>query len=166
MRIDKYDRESAVKYAHRYALGRNSKYYDFSKVGGDCTNFISQCIFSGSKIMNYQYPLGWYYKNVNDRAPAWTGVQELYNFLTSNKNEGPFASECNISELMQGDIVQLKFQGNPKFSHSLMIVAIFGSPSHSTILTATHTEDSDNRPIDSYTFEKIRYLHIDGVRKF
>lgn len=166
MRINKYDREAAVKYAHRFALGRNKQYYDFSHIGGDCTNFISQCIYSGSGIMNYRYPLGWYYKNANDRAPAWTGVPQLYNFLTSNRNEGPFASECTLSQVRQGDIIQLKFQDKPDFSHSLIIVAVQGIPSHSTILTATHTDDWDNRPVSTYEFEKIRYLHIDGVRIF
>ena len=37
-----YDRERAVAYAHQWAYSRNPAYYDFSVLGGDCTNFISQ----------------------------------------------------------------------------------------------------------------------------
>ena len=33
-----YDREAAVRYAHRWAYGRNPNYYDYEELGGDCTN--------------------------------------------------------------------------------------------------------------------------------
>lgn len=166
MKTDKYDREAAVKYAHRFALGRNPKFYDFSLLGGDCTNFISQCLYSGSGIMNYAYPHGWYYKNANDRAPAWTSVTALYNFLISDKSVGPHADECDISQVQQGDIVQLKFSGMPDFSHSLIIVAVQGKPSYDNVLISTHTYDCDNRSISDYDFETIRFLHIIGVNKW
>ena len=38
-----YNREAAVSYARRWALGRNPAYMDYELWGGDCTNFISQC---------------------------------------------------------------------------------------------------------------------------
>ena len=37
-----YNREAAVSYARRWALGRNPAYMDYELWGGDCTNFISQ----------------------------------------------------------------------------------------------------------------------------
>ena len=39
-----YDRAAAVRYAHIWAYGRNPRYYDYESIGGDCTNFASQCI--------------------------------------------------------------------------------------------------------------------------
>lgn len=36
-----YDREAAVAYAHRWAMGRNPAYLDFHGIGGDCTNVDS-----------------------------------------------------------------------------------------------------------------------------
>lgn len=80
-----YNRANAVAYAKKWAYGRNPKYYDFSDLGGDCTNFASQCIYAGSGVMNYTPTYGWYYISVNNRAPAWTGVDELYRFLTTNR---------------------------------------------------------------------------------
>lgn len=47
-----YDRNSALTYAKKWALVRNPKYYNFDSVGGDCTSFVSQCLFAGSKKMN------------------------------------------------------------------------------------------------------------------
>lgn len=51
MKSIKYDRISAVNYAKKWALSRNPKFYDFDPIGGDCTNFISQCIYAGAKVM-------------------------------------------------------------------------------------------------------------------
>ena len=41
-----YDRAAAVRYAHLWAYGRNPRYYDYESIGGDCTNFASQCIYA------------------------------------------------------------------------------------------------------------------------
>ena len=46
MREKGYNRQSAVEYARRWALGRNPAYYDFEGIGGDCTSFVSQCLYS------------------------------------------------------------------------------------------------------------------------
>ena len=46
--VQDYDRKAAVLYAHQWAYGRNPAYYDYEELGGDCTNFASQCIFAGS----------------------------------------------------------------------------------------------------------------------
>ena len=53
MKLVKYDRRLAVNYAKKWALSRNPKYYDYDNLGGDCTNFISQCIYAGAKDRRY-----------------------------------------------------------------------------------------------------------------
>lgn len=100
-----YNRANAVAYAKKWAYGRNPKYYDFSDLGGDCTNFASQCIYAGSGVMNYTPTYGWYYISVNNRAPAWTGVDELYRFLTTNRGAGPRAILTDLSQIQNGDII-------------------------------------------------------------
>ena len=35
--------------------------------------------------MNYTRDLGWYYIDANNKAPAWTGVEYFYNFMTRPK---------------------------------------------------------------------------------
>ena len=54
MRIIKYNKEKALQYAKKWAMDRNPEYYNFDTVGGDCTSFISQIMYSGSGIMNYK----------------------------------------------------------------------------------------------------------------
>ena len=67
-----YNRQNAIDYAHKWASVRNPAYYNFDSLGGDCTNFVSQCIYAGSNIMNYNKLEGWYYRSGNDKSPSWT----------------------------------------------------------------------------------------------
>ena len=154
-----YDRRAAVAYAKRWAFARNKKYYNFDKLGGDCTNFASQCIFAGSGVMNYTPTFGWYYKNLNDRAPAWTGVEYLYNFLVNNQGVGPFAKQCGREELEPGDIVQLG-RATGDFYHSPVVVAV----KNSKIFVAAHSNDAFMRPLSTYNYSTMRGIHILGVR--
>ena len=97
MRFALYDRRAAVLYAHRWAYGRNPAFYDYEGLGGDCTNFASQCIYAGSGVMNFTPTFGWYYIDSSQKAPAWTGVPYLYNFLTrGERSAGPVARPCDM----------------------------------------------------------------------
>ena len=98
-----YNRTAAVEYANRWAYFRNPEFYDFSAIGGDCTNFASQCLLAGGGVMNFTPTFGWYYIGINDRSPAWTGVKYLFNFLTTNSGVGPYGRQVEISEVMPGD---------------------------------------------------------------
>ena len=42
-KVIQYASRDAVQYAQRWALSRNRDYNDFTKGGGDCMNFVSQC---------------------------------------------------------------------------------------------------------------------------
>lgn len=160
MNVKNYDRQSAINYAKFWAEKRNPKYYNFDNLGGDCTNFISQCVFEGAGIMNFTNVTGWYYISSSDRTASWTGVEFFYNFLINNNSFGPFAKSVNRSEIMKGDIIQLgRISG--QFYHSLFISDIIGDQ----IFVCTHSFDALNRPLSSYIYEKIRFLHVVGVRE-
>lgn len=161
LKVKEYNRKKAMEYAKKWAYKRNSKYYNFDNSGGDCTSFISQCIYAGSGIMNYKKHIGWYYNSSFDRTASWSGVEFLYNFLTTNKGIGPSAKNANIEELEIGDIIQLRFFKD-RFSHSLVIVDKKGNTLEN-IYIATHTEDAYYRKVTTYNFEDIRFLHITGV---
>lgn len=153
-----YNRDAAVRYAKKWALGRNPAYFDFSNYGGDCTNFISQCLFAGAGQMNYTPTFGWYFISARNRAPAWSGVPFLYNFLTGNKGIGPFAQVTESEQLKLGDVIQLG-DSRGEFYHSLMVTGF----SSEGILISTHSYDALDRPLNSYHYQTIRFLHIEGV---
>ncbi len=155
-----YDREAAVAYARRWAYSRNPKFYDFSEIGGDCTNFASQCVYAGAKIMNFTPVYGWFYRSANDRTASWTGVEYLYNFLTTNEGEGPFAKEVPIEQLQRGDLVQLGKQTGD-FYHTPVVVGF----SNGNTLVAAHSNDVYGKVLASYRAPVLRGIHILGVRR-
>ena len=154
-----YNREKAVQYAMRWAVGRNPDYYDYSRLGGDCTNFASQVLYAGYGQMNYKPTFGWYYINANRKSPSWTGVNELYKFLTENRGPGPRAVEVDITETEPGDLIQLDFDGDGRFDHTPVILNT-GDFTPDTMLVAAHSADSINRPLSTYYYSDIRFLHI------
>lgn len=156
-----YDREAALAYAKKWAFDRNPKYYDFSQIGGDCTNYISQCLYAGCHVMNYTEVTGWYYASTSKRSASWTGVVFLYRFLTTNKTRGPFATEVPSPELLlPGDVIQFGNEG--KGWHHSLIVLDTGN-TYDQVMIATHSIDAYDRQLSSYSFTKIRFLHIEGV---
>ena len=114
--------------------------------------------------MNYTPTFGWYYLSSNDKAPAWTGVPYFYNFLTRvEENLGPFGIPANLRMLLPGDFVQLRFS-DETYGHTPVIVEVGNPPSFENILVAAHSQDADYRPLSTYVYQEIRFLHILGAR--
>ena len=157
MPILPYKRDFAVTYAHTWAPHRNPTFTDYDKMGGDCTNFASQVLLAGGDAMQYGQ-LGWYYSGINNHSTSWTGVEFLYLFLVHNTRQGPFATPVPLTQAQPGDIIQLSFDGL-HFVHSPVVVSI-----DSGILLAAHSDDADNRALDSYPYRNTRVLHILGTR--
>ncbi len=161
-----YNRARAVEYARRWALSRNPLFIDFAGRGGDCTNFVSQCIYAGSCQMNFTTDFGWYYITSNDRAPAWSSVEFLYDFLTGrqdfismNGGIGPYGIEVDSTGAIEGDVVQLA-DSTGDFYHTLIISGF----SEGQTLVCAHTNDALDKPLSTYNFDSLRYIHIEGVR--
>lgn len=157
--LKEYNRESALRYARRWALSRNPLFFNYTGYGGDCTNFVSQCLYAGCCVMNFTPTFGWFYLSQSERAAAWTGVTYFYNFMVNNRGEGPFAREVEREELEVGDVIQLS-NADGDFYHTLFITAIQGD----TILIAAHSDDALDRDLSTYNNAGIRYLHIQGIR--
>ena len=92
-----YRRLNAVLYAHRWASGRDPQFYNYEAIGGDCTNFASQCIYAGTGVMNETPLYGWYYINANNKSPSWTGVE----YIISIRDFGPGIPEAELPYVKQ-----------------------------------------------------------------
>ncbi len=159
-----YDRQAAIEYARIWSMKRNPRYYDFENIGGDCTNFISQCIYEGCHVMNPTQYVGWYYYNANNRSASWTGVNFFHKFMVNNKSVGPFMREVHSpTQLLPGDVIQF---GNPGKSWHHTLLVLQSGERYEDILIATHSIDSYNRALSTYHFTMVRFLHIEGVRKY
>lgn len=162
-----YQRERAVEYARRWAFDRNPLFIDFTGIGGNCTNFVSQCILAGSCTMNYTRDFGWYYLSPDDRAPAWSGVDYFFDFMTENPlflsqngGVGPFARVVGREELEVGDVIQYANRDGDWY-HTVLVTGFDGNE----ILVSAQSDDALDRPVSSYSAAVgFRYLHVEGVR--
>lgn len=144
-----YNATSAVNYARKYAKDHNtSEYPSFSLSGGDCTNFVSQCLYAGGKPMDGTCTTGGVYQNTSDwfmkkfeYQDSWSYMVD-YGYTTSWVNAGDFKSywlsRCDdysyeddvdgiISACAKGDIVQLCDENTRSPYHSIIITAKSGN---------------------------------------
>lgn len=147
-----YNRSLAIAYAEKWALSFNPDYYNFTNIGGDCTNFVSQCLHFGNIPMNYK-EYGWYYNSLYDRAPAWTGVNEFWNFGTKNTGLGLKLTPCDIQDLLVGDVIQL-FNGE-RYYHNLLVTSL-----NNVIRVSAHDYNAFNIPLSNYYYQDLRCAHV------
>ena len=141
-----YDRTEAVRYARRWALGRNPAFGDFSGLGGDCANFVSQCLWAG---WHEEMAPQWYYRSMRERTPSWSGVRFLRRWLL----EAGRAEVCDLGEAEAGDVIFL-WDGS-RWHHSLVITLPGPDP-----LVAAHTHDVLNRPLSDYAVSAREAVHV------
>lgn len=159
-----YDGAKASNYALKYALNYNSNYANFNGSGGDCTNFISQCLKSGgiSQHVGTAYSGNcWFYKTSTNRSSTWTGANEFRKYVTgsSSKINMPSSSWGSVTH---GDIIQL-MNGSSAY-HSLIVSGVaYGSSGRSDLLICCHTSDRRHVSLNS-NFAGItkKYYHVKG----
>ncbi len=148
-----YNRRAAVAYALNWAFARNPRFYDFEDIGGDCTNFVSQCMYAGCDVMNYSQENGW-----------WTGVNFLRKFLLTNRGAGVYGEEAPLTELRRGDIIQL-INRSGRFYHTVFISAVFTPVTPQNIFVCAHSVDARNRRLSTYNYADTFGIRIIGARK-
>ncbi len=166
-----YNRAGAKAYAHRWATAPrpyNRTYADFTELGGDCTNFVSQALFEGGEIpmvFGGKHGIGtagWYYYGVNDRAAAWTWVDGLYDFLLRTQNSLPLDSKKTESSVLVGDILQFNWGKDTLWNHSVLIVERLDSEEDAPLyLVAGHSPDVDDYPYTAMVYgNAFRFIRI------
>ena len=115
--------------------------------------------------MNPTETFGWYYVDVNNRAPSWTGVREFYefmcglgDFMPKSDRQGPFCEEVARERVEIGDVVQLANMRG-QFYHSLLVSGFRDGE----ILVSAQSNDALDRPLSTYNFATARFLHVQGV---
>ncbi len=161
-----YDRQRAVEYARRWALERNPLFEDYTGIGGDCTNFVSQAVFAGTCVQNYTQDYGWYFISPENRAPAWTSVEYFYAFITGdpefasqNGGTGPFGFTIPLDQVRPGDVIQLSDEAGD-FYHTLIVSIV----ENGEIYVCAHSDDALDRPLSSYNNTSERAISIAGAR--
>ena len=159
-----YQRFAAVEYALKWAYARNPRFYDFEDLGGDCTNFVSQCLYAGCGVMNYSgFVDGWYYIDGNDRSASWTGVQYLRRFLLNNKGTGVYGEEAPLARMEPGDVIQLRNRDGVLY-HSLFVSYVKQPVIPENIFICAHSVDARDRRLSTYNYTAAECIHILGAR--
>lgn len=183
-----YDRESACNWAHRYWKNYSAEFVNLGKHewdGGDCTNFVSQCIKAGRADNDTKGNYKWYYYKKGTSAAkadsySWTwatarGINSVLLGNFKNKEFGPKGEEKVISGdsaytsdigqfITFGDIINYEFNHGLGIKHSAIIVGIV----HNSALDryepviATHSFDSWNLPWTKNAY-KTHFVHITDV---
>ncbi|MGL6106009.1 amidase domain-containing protein [Romboutsia sp.] len=171
-KLKAYDRQAAVDYAQKWALSRNPKYMDYEDWGGDCTNFISQCLIAGRIPMDNigeNVLKKWYWYNDKLRTPTWTAAEPFYKYIVGNNNKnsenfGIYARNADYNELEIGDIAQLVYEG--RAYHSMIISKVILEGEYLIdYLECQHTYDLLDYPLSLKEGEK-RYIKILGYYNY
>lgn len=170
--LQQYDREAAVAYARKWALGRNPAYKDYEDWGGDCTNYISQCIHAGKIPFDHSGKdvlTRWYWYSDSSRTPSWTAAEPFYKYISGNNNEntqnfGIYTREAEYNELELGDIVQLIYEG--RAYHNMIITEVILEEDYLVdYLICQHTYDLLDYPLSMKEGER-RYIKILGYYNY
>jgi hypothetical protein len=148
-----YNRWSAVNFAHNncwnYDLPGSSYFKDN---GGDCTNFVSRCLYAGGwpQVSTNSNPaLRWYYNSMSSRAPSWTGVIPFREFVIGSKrgteyvfSKGSYTLPTSVP-IQDGDIIQMDWTNDGHWDHSTIVTNLacqIDPPYNSMIWVTAHSD--------------------------
>lgn len=154
-----YSRNAAVNYALTYGANPNPAYRYFKEyqmLGGDCTNFISQCLHAGGAPFDYNFKIQWWYNSSSSWSYAWTIAHSLYWYLREKyrlNSPGLKGQEVSdISLLQLGDLIMYESYRGVIY-HSAIITSFVNSAPRIT----QHTPELVNI---SYIKPKAKKMHF------
>lgn len=168
-----YMREKAVEYALKYALDPNPSYRymkSYGDDGGDCSNFISQCIRAGGAPMAFGPQRPWWY---NDRdianvakhtwSQSWAVAHSLYWCLKVRGKlnlPGLKAIEVPSLEMLEiGDIIQYEDKRGIIY-HSAIITDFKEEKGRKVPLITQHSIDAINITHIKPKAQKMHFMQI------
>jgi vacuolar-type H+-ATPase catalytic subunit A/Vma1 len=165
-----YSRENAVSYARRFAMNPNPEYRYFASWGdggGDCSNFVSQCLRAGGARMSYAQPAAWWYNNSGSLSKkqhswsiSWSVAHSLYWCLRERGKKnlaGLRGIEVRYIEMLErGDVIQ--YEDNRGIIYHSAIITDFTI--NRGIKEPLISQHSFNAVDIYYVKEKARKMHF------
>ena len=142
-----YDASAAIAYAQKYALNYNSSYTSYKGRGGDCANFISQCLLAGG----IKTDKTWY-----KYSTTWLRANELRIYLGNLGYTGVSKGSIKTSEIKPGDLIWTAGSDGTGFGHVVIVTSVTSTG----VKYCGHTEDVLNGTYsNTYIKDKVTY-HI------
>ena len=141
-----YNATKAAEYAQQYAKSYNPNYPNYNNAGGDCTNFVSQCVYAGGMPMRIGSTDAYWYYNSSGRSPSWAGADYFMRHWTKVRSSSYYGRAREVliyskdyilknrntvgNSIEVGDIVQYLNPADSKAFHSHIISTKYsmGSP--------------------------------------
>ncbi len=172
-----YNADKAVEYSYKWAgkntIKRNPEYSDYSIFGGNCQNYVSQCLYESGIPMDcvggaYKQ-WKWYSDYVNEyssawgRSTSWSGTEYFYQYCKENTGGGLVAKTTKVIYAAKpGDVMQ--YVVDDWASHSVIVSKIIYDDDGNIveILVNSNTTDHVDYPLTAYGYTDIRLIHIAG----
>lgn len=122
-----YNSTNAVNYAKKYWNNYNPNYRNFNSVGGDCANFVSQCLKAGGLKTDGTW---------NCYSLAWVNCQAQLNYL---KSQGYKATDwAKASDLQVGDVVY--YYNGSTICHTAICTKVANGQAYVTAHNKNHVD--------------------------
>lgn len=144
--LSDYSASAAVQWAKDHWNDIDSiifgKGYYYS--GGDCANFVAQCLYMGGLDMNAQWNYSGY-SNHYSGTNHWTRASGLYEYVTGTLGAKSIR-DPSASQIKPGDLLFFRQKPNLRISHSAIVISVDnGVPT-----LAAHSTTKNGSP-DRYT---------------
>lgn len=166
-----YDRQAALDYARRHVAARNPDWDDYGGMGGNCQNYVSQCLYAGGIPMDTAGDAVWKWYGgtvANDntaggRSSSWSGVDEFLHYAGSNSGRG-LAALPGAPYLtgQPGDLIQMGENGS--WRHVVIISQTVADDAGRTIdyLVCSNTSNLENWPASLYGYPEQMLTRVAG----
>ncbi|MCK4718497.1 MAG: N-acetylmuramoyl-L-alanine amidase, partial [Thermoplasmata archaeon] len=160
---DTYDRARAAEYADTYWDVYNPAYNDYTSSGGDCANFVSQCLMAGGRILeggddgmehgvdNWGCMPFCDYLHLNLINATW-GQDAAWTTITGGSGSPP-------GDLQAGDVIIYGDTSGDWWRHAVFVVGGMGD----TAMINGHTTDRYHEAWDyAYpgSFDRVNFYHL------
>jgi len=115
-RITQYDVDAAINYSDKYAVSYNPSYSNYNSIGGDCANYVSQCLFAGGIPMTD----GWYWKSYDERSASWSYCPAQVEYFT--KTGAALIENPSDAQVVKGNPVYYYSATSGRYSHAAICV--------------------------------------------
>ncbi|MCH5339387.1 MAG: amidase domain-containing protein [Acetatifactor sp.] len=157
-----YNASDAVAYAQKYFYPYNSEYPDWRPYGGDCANFVSQCLYAGGKSMkgtpgsssSAQDWSNWFSSgnscNTSNVSSTWRGANAFKSYWQVNSSSYATFSYVGEESYDYGftvDAVSLLNENGSAY-HTLIIVGY--DPVNHDFIMGAHSDSTITKKLSEY----------------
>jgi len=155
-----YDREAARQYAFTYFKDRNPDYKDYSSGGGNCQNFVSQCLLTGGIPTTDTTGHIW-----RPRSTAWVNVNHFETYVRQDAAQGMVAqwgAPFFTGEV--GDVVHTSWWSHHRAQHAMIITDVIRDEQGNVLdyLLCSNTCNWRSVPLSAHGYDYVTLIKIYG----